>query len=514
MEPTDFIFSAVLFTATIIFVFYSMPHFLPAPSETPIQSQIDEVMNSVTTDIDVQTVVLKADCDSELYDCNYNYPIEIDINSAYINMYSQYFSSSGNKLYSIGTIGEEQKIYLFPASKLTTDYNTSSLDLSLSSEGDTRTITNQYLTVTLNPRHGSVDFSDSSETDLLMSYDEMDLNVFVDTESLVKIGDENKEFYFYFFPGSAEFWIDITSDYNLEINPAQRTWRTDANTGSISENEWYTESGNTAWHYRIPITVNSLDHSGTGTVLQQDINFPRVKALLGMGGYSVDTDSFRMIEYSNGEITDSSVPFAMDYGYGNPAVLKWQLTGETAANTLREYALYFDFTTYPKTAATETDLTYVELEDPVYISQAQPEAQSRDYSAVVSSVVIHNPNTISIEAENAYTRSWDYTEEEYRIPFDFDSGLSSRTDQNIEATIDFGAEFSSHNCSSCVLDEESIRLIEVNNLDEGAILSFVSASNYSLAYDSQDNTGTLSWIVTGTTPTRTHRYYYFYFDNA
>jgi len=127
--------------------------------------------------------------------------------------------------------------------------------------------------------------------------------------------------------------------------------------------------------------------------------------------------------------------------------------------------------------------------------------------------VVHNPNTISIETENDTTRTWDYDGEEYRIPFTFDSGKQQRSDQNVSATIDFDAEFSNAACNGCTLDESTVRLVEVNNHEEGAILSIVSGSQYSLNYNYATHNASLSWIVIGTTNPRTNRHYYLYFNN-
>ncbi len=515
MEPTDFIFSAVLFAATIAFVFYAIPHFIPQPSKEPVESQINEVLDSVTRDIDVQTVVIKADCNSEEYDCNYVYPVEIDINSSYVNMLSQYFTIVGNKMYSIGTIGQENKVFLFPTQQLTTDYNTQSLSLSLSQiEGGYR-VTNNYLQADVFPRSATIDFTDSSTTDLLMSYDDINLSVISNTKTLIKLGDENNEFYFYFFPNSPEFWLDAPDDYNIEIKPAQLMWRSDVNTGSLSEAQWYTESGNTSWHYRIPITVNSLSCSRSNTVVQEDINFVKVKQLLNAVQSSVDTDSFRLVEYSKGSAIDSSVPFSVQFNQStDQAVLTWQLTGTTNANTVREYMLYFDFTDYPKTTASFSSLTYSTLSCPVFISQAQPQSQSTVVSTVTSQVILHNPNTIAIETESDTTPEWDYDQYEYRIPFTFDSGKQTRTDQNVSTSIDFDEEFANVGCSQCTLNESSVRLVEVNNLEEGSVISVLSSQQYSLNYNATTHIGNLSWIVSGTTQPRTKRYYYLYFDNA
>ncbi|WP_428938717.1 hypothetical protein [Fontivita pretiosa] len=108
---------------------------------------------------------------------------------------------------------------------------------------------------------------------------------------------------------------------------------------------------NTSWHFRTPISVNVGAFSRTDYPVQRPINFTTILSRLGRSGALIE-ESIRVIEYASDAKTviDENVPFQFDKAAGYDAAsnasgtLVFLVKGETAANAVRRYQVYFDTT--------------------------------------------------------------------------------------------------------------------------------------------------------------------------
>jgi hypothetical protein len=116
-------------------------------------------------------------------------------------------------------------------------------------------------------------------------------------------------------------------------------------------NPWW----NSSWHYRLPVDISSTCYSRTNEPVEyNDINFTSVLAALGKTGVAFDSNSVRVIEYSNlgdmiGEV-NSQFDKAAGYNATTNAsgTIVWIMSGTTPANTIRHYYIYFDTAENPK----------------------------------------------------------------------------------------------------------------------------------------------------------------------
>ncbi|MBN2101901.1 MAG: DUF2341 domain-containing protein, partial [Candidatus Aenigmarchaeota archaeon] len=100
----------------------------------------------------------------------------------------------------------------------------------------------------------------------------------------------------------------------------------------------------------------------------------------------------------------------------------------------------------------------------------------------------------------------------YRIPVTINTGSYSRTDEPIEKFINFTYELYSLNVTDA-LDNNSIRVIEYNTTTGKAIHEMPSQFDNVSSYNSSINAyGEVIWILNGTTPSNTDRYFFIYFD--
>ncbi len=102
----------------------------------------------------------------------------------------------------------------------------------------------------------------------------------------------------------------------------------------------------------------------------------------------------------------------------------------------------------------------------------------------------------------------------YRINVTIDTTDYIRTDYPIEYIINFTKKLSDVGCSGCIFDNNSVRVIEYNAT--GNIIYEISSQfDETYGYNSQTNAvGEVVWILNGTTPPDTKKYFYIYFDTA
>ncbi|MCX6802444.1 MAG: hypothetical protein NT067_05040 [Candidatus Diapherotrites archaeon] len=537
MEPTDWAVSSAIFVVAVAATMAVAPSLLPQKAQVFSESQMQSILESVSDEIQVKSILLKTDCNSSQYDCNREFPVEIDLNESKHNMFSQAYTQDGNKMYSVMSLGAVTKLYSFAEQKITPSYSTSAF--TLSSSGDTNyadsyiIVSNQYLDANITDSIASIDFTDSNEKDITIAYPEMKMSRLQDAKTSVVVGNDTNKFYLRFFPNSAEFWIDVPEDINISINPMHQNWKSDENIGMLNNDTWWDDDSTDAylWHYRIPITVNAMDYARYDLNVRADINFALQKQRLGISGQAISTESFRLVEYSNmlpydsttaaysNSLALSNQPFEISYLPGTEiASLDWTLTGFTAARATRVYYLYFDLSGYPKTSYSYSTVNYTEPEHQVYITVAFPQETVETYVFDTNKIFLYNPNTLLINTENQLSRRWQYNAVGYRKPLLFDSGTAARSEMFVSADINFAQEFSTVGCPDCDLNTESIALVQANNWDEGEVTETLARNDanisgaYNYSYNPSTKAMNIAWSVPSTAIS-TKRYYFLYYDS-
>ncbi|MCP3682408.1 MAG: DUF2341 domain-containing protein [bacterium] len=140
--------------------------------------------------------------------------------------------------------------------------------------------------------------------------------------------------------------------------PLNATVSLDVVRGNITVPWW-----NGSWRYRIPVTVNSTDAERTNKIVEQAVNFTTILGIdLGAGGTTFDSNSVRVIEWSDNRTIEVASQFnpsesfdATANAYGD---VVWLLNSTTAADTTRDYYIYFETTASSKSAAGYAEPTY------------------------------------------------------------------------------------------------------------------------------------------------------------
>lgn len=532
MEPSDWAVSSVVFIVAVAVAIAVSPTLLPEQPPELVESQLKDILESVSDEIQVQSLILKTDCNMDLYDCNRDYPVEIDINQARHNLLSQAFTLDKNKVYSVMPLGAITKLYTFPKQKITPSHSTEAFVLSSTATSEHINVHNQYLDANITDWNAIIDFLDSNEQDLVIAYPRISMSRLKDTSTSVVVGNDSNKFYLRFFPNSPEFWVDVPDDINVSFKPMQQNWKFDENIGVFNIGAWWDDDNTDAywWHYRIPITVHSMDYAREDLNVQIDINFALQRERLGITGLIVDPNSFRLVEYKNylaydattatndNSLALSNQPFEVDFNTTTEiARVKWTLTGFTPANSSRVYYLYFDFNTYPKDTYVYSTIEYVPPENPVYITVAFPQTIGETHVFDANKAFLYNPNTLLISTVNQLSRTWQYITVGYRKPLLFSSGYYDRNALMVSTDINFALEFIGLGCAGCDLNTTSLSFVEVNNWNEGRVIKIYTYSDqngvdtYNYSYNTNTKMMSLAWSVPAT-PALTKRYYFLYYD--
>ncbi len=531
MESADWAVSSAIFIVAVAVAITVAPTLLPPEPPELVESQIQDILEAVSDDIVVRSVILKTDCDSTDYDCNRDYPIELDIDTSKHNILSKAFSQDGNKVYTTMPLGAVAKMYSFLQEKIVTSYNTADLNLSTSSGSGVILVGNQHLSASITDFNAIIDFTDSNEQDLVISYPEMSMTLLKDTVTSKVVGNDANKFYLRFFPNSAEFWIDVPDDINVLMVPMHQNIKVDENVGVVAEGEWW-DNDNTdeyIWHYRIPITVHSMDFPRDNLIVRTDINFALQMERIGETR-AIDIAGFRLIEYSgtrpydaststyNAATALSNLPFYVSYASNTEiATLTWTLTGFTPANSRRIYYFYFDFTDYPKTSYSYDALSYTQPNNPVYITVAFPQQKNETKVFDSNKFFLYNPNTLMINTVNQLSRVWQNESVSYRKPLLFDSGLSARSEMTVSADINFLYELGFVGCAACDLNTDYLSFVSVDDWASGAVLEIFSYSDtnqsgkYYYSYNPSTKQMYFSWTVPSTAA-KTRRHYLLYYS--
>lgn len=526
MEPTDWIISSVIFVALVATLFVSLPWLLSGGTAPVSETEIKAVLGSVTKEIQVKPIILKSDCNFKRYDCNRYYPVVLDANLDYNYLFSSPFEQYQDKLYTVLLPQELQSVFIFSPGTIVPSYQTMFALEAAVLDDNTINITNHYMDANVTETSIVIKFLDSNLADLKLSYPRMKMSLLKNSERLIVVGNQDINFYAIFFPNTNEFWLYVPTGLQIKMNTSANNWRFGNNIGVLSHDAWwdYSPDDDYWWHYRLPITVNTLNCKLTNQVLQTRIDFASIKQKLNIDA-TLDPNSFRLIEYSNSQPQDYNpdtneidpVPFNMSYSSESQSgVLTWQMPGAVDSNTIKLYYLYFDFLPYRKDAPTYSSLSYTEPECRLLITIGDAQdSTTTQYAFISGDAYLFNPATIYVSVMNDAQRAWLSTQTSYRLPLSFSSGLFDRQDVNVSLDINFAKEFASVKCAGCDLNVDSVSLVEVSNLATANVIDTLERNtNWGISYDEVAKIAHLWFIVKGTTPAGTTRYYFLYYDNA
>jgi len=525
MEPTDWIISSIIFVVLIAILFVSLPWLLSERSASVSETEVKAILDSVTKDIQVKAITLKSDCNLQRYDCNRYYPVFLDLNADYNYLLSKPFEQYQDKLYTILLPHELEDVFFFSPGTIEPNYSESFMHAA-SLAGGKINVRNPHIDVNITDTNITIKFLDSNLADLILSYPSMQMSLVKNTERLIVVGNPDINFYAIFFPNTNEFWLDVPSSIQVKISTSAKNWRFGSNTGVLSADAWwdYSSDDDYWWHYRLPITVNTLNCPRTDQNVQTTIDFASIKQKLNISA-TVDPNSFRVVEYINSQPHDYNpdtneidpVPFKMSYNTESQlGTLTWQMPGKIDSNTTKLYYLYFDFLPYQKNSFNYSNLNYTEPECRLLVTVGDAQdSTTTSYAFVSGEVFLFNPTTIYISLLNDVQRTWLSSQVNYRIPLSFSSGLLNRTDTNVSLDINFAQEFASVGCISCDLNTDSVSLVEVSSLATADVIDTLTKNaDWAMSYDQNTKVAHLWFIVKGTTQAGKTRYYFLYYDNS
>ncbi|MHC4508428.1 MAG: LamG domain-containing protein [Planctomycetota bacterium] len=97
------------------------------------------------------------------------------------------------------------------------------------------------------------------------------------------------------------------------------------------------------WRMRLSLVVDVGPYERHDKPVEQFLNFKTLLAGIGRGGETALAESFRVLEVDvNGVVIDEAAPFQFEPLTQDSGNLVFMLTGTTAAQTQRDYHLYFD----------------------------------------------------------------------------------------------------------------------------------------------------------------------------
>ncbi|MEW5760698.1 MAG: VCBS repeat-containing protein [Candidatus Thermoplasmatota archaeon] len=120
--------------------------------------------------------------------------------------------------------------------------------------------------------------------------------------------------------------------------------------------------------------------------------------------------------------------------------------------------------------------------------------------------------SLNDELKLAYKEDWWNLSWKYRTPLTINTTMKNRTNITFEFEINFTSELSSLGMTGKAFDENSIRVVEVNNTKQEIVKSkFVKSNGYN---NITNATGELYWLLNGSAKPNETIFYYVYFDTA
>ncbi|RLG70154.1 MAG: hypothetical protein DRO07_00840, partial [Candidatus Iainarchaeum archaeon] len=195
MEPTDWIFSAIIFVGIVASLFVLVPSLLPQKPDVAVESQLKEVMDSITKDIYVKALILKSDCNAQLYDCNRYYPVVLDANTDLNYILSKPFEMDLNKLFTILAPQELANVFVLESGTLEPHYDVTGLTLNASVSQGVINVHNNYLDANITDSNAVIAFADSEKSDLTLTFPTMPISLLKNTKKLVVVGNDANNFH-------------------------------------------------------------------------------------------------------------------------------------------------------------------------------------------------------------------------------------------------------------------------------------------------------------------------------
>lgn len=525
MESTDWIISSVIFVFLIVGLFFAIPWLMSINTPTITETEMQNIMENIANEIETKAILLKSDCNAELYYCNRQFPVLLDVNTDYNYLVSRPFDQYLGRLFVVIPPGELHSVYVLPKGLIEPRYDENTNLAVEALQFGTIKVSNPYFDINVSSNVTSIHYLDSNAPNLIIKYPDMNMSLLKNSDRLVIIGDPDRNFSFIFFPYTNEFWVDVPTDIQLNIQSSATNWRVGDSIGVLSSADWwdYNEDDDYWWHYRIPITVNTLGCERTNEILQKSFDFNEIMQNLSISA-ELDTDSFRVIEYENFSPVDydlgtseiDPVPFYVSYSQTTKiATVKWQMPGKVPANTTKLYYLYFDFLPYRKDPPTYASLSYTAPACQLSVVSGNAESTNLTaYFGSASQAFIFNPNALQFSIKNMEEKEWLSANVSYRLPLEFKAGKAPRQDTNVSLDINFEAEFLSVGCENCDLNLDSLALLEVASLGSGAPVDLlVKGTDWDINYETETKLSTLWFVVKGTTSSKKSRYYFLYYNN-
>ncbi|MFA4907678.1 MAG: hypothetical protein WC602_05400 [archaeon] len=519
----DWAFASIIFVSAVTVMFIALPAFIPKVQPYD-QGQYDAAFSQIVLSVQKQDVMLQADCNASEYDCSQNYSIKLDSNDMNV-----YFNNPaiqyGSEVVSYGKLNTPYSAYLNNEGIIDANFPITGLSYSLnsgvfSSASASGVDLNQSQSVLSAKFRGSgqpfdVRATFSKRNSLSLGESNSFLASAIDSASTAAVRA---------FGLIPEFWVELPADQNLNIALGQKAWKAGANSGLIASSaEWWDSNilDSVTWSYRIPFTVFSSIDRNTG-VIEADFNFRSALASIGNSG-ALDQNSIRAVEYSGGSCVNhtndqnecDSMPLYFSYSSSiGIGTLDFNLLTAMDANSTRQFALYFDTnanSTGTKQSASSSAVIYSAPQISVSIVVLQPQSGANGRVLVTNAITLFDPATIQVSFDTGVKKRWESSALTYRIPLMFDAGNYARTDTNLSTDVNFASAFSQANCAGCVLDQNSVSFVEVNNAYDAKAVSLPA---YSFNYSSGTKTATVSWLSSGTLGAKAKRYYMIYFKNA
>lgn len=408
-QQIDLIFAVVLFVSGAVFVLSSFPVLIGQRETFLTETQLSTALNIVSETVLEKKVFLLNDCNSQVFDCNHFYPVEIDFNSSYVPVVSRPFYKDNNKAYFVLRQGWEARLYLFSSNSIETDSNYSYIDLTASSTSNKISVSNSLLDANIFDSNAVIKLKNSFSFHLF--FPKKSFSLLVDSNRFVKISDSDTGFKLMFFPYTQEFWVFMPLDQNLEVDTNQANIKTDSNVYASKARFWWDSNYNDSisWKYRLPVTFNSGNSSRTNVVASIDINMLQVFERMNEP-FALDENSFRLLEYRDRNALDFNLlspeidPVEYSTSYNaltKTLTLLFKVSGTTNAFTSRLYMLYFDSNESTMNKGSEASLSFTPLTPVPVITVGFPDKNTEIKKQVSSeNLIFFNPNLLATEFEN------------------------------------------------------------------------------------------------------------------
>lgn len=519
MVEFEGIITGIIFIAVISFVLVSVSNFVAKPFsyDTGAFEKADLLVEQKVNRMDV---LLSGDCNASVLDCNRFFAFRVDLNDLNF-LSSNGFRQVGRTGFSFAKLNSPVSVFLHDLNSLIGDQN--DLGFSYGSVVGRIFFRNSFLDANLFDSNLELNFLDVNERKEIVVVFDRNFSFSVSFNGfLFSARDNLNNFGVYAFANLPEIWFDLPSDQNLLLQSNQLAFSAGDSNGLLAS-EWFDDnySDNVSWSYRVPFTVFSNAVDRNSEVVRIDLNFFGALNKLGDNGV-LDANSIRVAEFVNGKCVDfnSLTPecdsLDLNFGYNSITgigVIDFNMRGFTDKNVSRSFGFFFD------SNSNSTGIKRRIFVDMIYsapgvlpvVSIFSPDSGVSRKMLVADKLKLFEPNVFVLSFEAGAKKRWKSGQFGYRLPFVFESGNFDRTNSVVSKDINFLREFSLLNCNACVLNQNSLELFEVDDLENARVLSDV---NFSFSFNDSAKIGSISWTVSGITIAKSKRNYVLYFNKS